>query len=98
MAQGALATHSGEIPYQESLGCLRCQSVWRWKMRAACSTLASSRCRAMSWQPTNVADAGDRIGKGQLIVQIGVNLAGGHRKRRGGQDVKLVEDFIHLYL
>jgi hypothetical protein len=49
-------------------------------------------------QSGDIADAANRIGKGQRFVQIGVQFAGGHGQSSSGQNVNMLVNFFHRSL
>src|ERR1700674_4974432 len=49
-------------------------------------------------QPADISDPADGISKAESVVQVGFKLACRDRKRRGSQNVDLLEQLIHLFL
>src|SRR6478672_2901538 len=62
------------------------------------AVLAETARHADCRQAADVADAANGIGKGQRFVQVGIELAGGHRQGGSRQNVNVLENFVHLYL
>src|SRR5437868_7834091 len=49
-------------------------------------------------QAARVSKAAERIGKGQLVVEVGGDLAGRHRQRGRGYNVEISKELLHFFL